>query len=224
MAQRRNTGKNNHTTDVVSPSSAETTRRNILKKTAAGLLIGGYASMLPQMSRAQTASKTSRILVVYFSRTGNTRAVAQHIHGLVGGDIIQIRAAHAYPADYRETTEVAKVELRTNARPKLANDVADTSPYNTVFIGYPNWWGTLPMALFTFMDRHDLSGKTIIPFCTHEGSRLGRGPDDIRAHYPKAKVLDGLALRGGVGGYARSADADLEISAWVRGLKLTTTR
>lgn len=224
MAEHNDTEKSANLTDANAPSSVETSRRKILKETAAGLLVGGLASMLPQVSHAQTTPKPAKTLIVYFSRTGNTRVVAQHIHGLVGGDIVEIRTVNSYPADYRETTEVAKEEQRTNARPKLASDVANTGPYSTVFIGYPNWWGTLPMALFTFMDHHDLSGKTILPFCTHEGSRLGRGPDDIRARYPKAKILDGLALRGGSGGYARSADAGLEIDAWVRGFKLATTR
>lgn len=215
--------KKNTPTPTV-PADTMSSRRKLLTLTASGLLAGGIAAILPTTSLAAQGRAQAKTLVVYFSRTGNTRTVAQHIHGLVGGDIVEIRTAHAYPTDYRATTEVAKEEQQTNARPKLASDVADTGPYGTVFIGYPNWWGTLPMALFTFMDRHDLSGKTIIPFCTHEGSRLGRGPDDIRAHYPKARVLEGLALRGGSGGYARGPDAGREIDAWIRALNLVTAR
>lgn len=203
-------------------SFPRTTHREILKNTAAGLLVGGMASMTSHASRAQiSAAKPRKILIVYFSRTGNTRVVAEHLLGRVGGDLVEIRATHAYPADYRETTEQARREQDTHFRPDLASDVADTAPYDTVFIGYPNWWGTLPMALFTFLDRHDLSGKTIVPFCTHEGSSLGRGPGDIRAHCPAATVLAGLALRGGSGGYARGDAAGREIDAWVRRLSLT---
>jgi len=198
-----------------------TLRREILKKTAASLLVGGIASMAPHAARAQTSTpKPRKILVVYFSRTGNTRAVGEHIHGRVGGDLVEIRTTHSYPADYRETTEQARREQDSSVRPDLASDVADITPYDTVFIGYPNWWGTLPMALFTFLDRHDLSGKTIVPFCTHEGSGLGRGPADIRAHCPAATVLAGLALRGGSGGYARSSAAGRDIDAWVKRLSL----
>lgn len=192
-----------------------------MKNTVAGVVAGGIAALMPGVSRAQDgAPKQRRILIVYFSRTGNTRAVAEHIHGATGGDLVEIRTTHPYPADYRETTEQARHEQESNSRPELASDVADTTPYDTVFIGYPDWWGTLPMALFTFLDRHDLSGKTIVPFCTHEGSGLGRGPADLRAHCPTATHLAGLALRGGSGGYARSDAAGREIDAWVKRLNL----
>lgn len=174
-----------------------------------------------QSARAQSPVATPRkILIVYFSRTGNTRVVAEHIHAVAGGDLVEIRTVKPYPADYHETTEQARHEQDSNARPDLASDVADTAPYDTVFIGYPDWWGTLPMALFTFLDRHDLSGKTIVPFCTHEGSGLGRGPADLRAHVPAAKVLAGLALRGGSGGYARGNAAGREIDAWLKRLAI----
>lgn len=177
--------------------------------------------MLPHATRAQTAGPAmGRALTVYFSRTGNTRAVAERIHALAGGDLAEIRTVHAYPAEYRATTEVAKQEQEDDARPALASSVADIAAYDTLFIGYPNWWGTLPMAFFTFFGQHDFSGKTIAPFCTHEGSGLGRGPADLRAHCRGATILSGLALRGGSGGYARGEGAGRQIDAWVAGLKL----
>lgn len=172
--------------------------------------------MLPARSSAQ--SRPGKTLIAFYSRTGNTRAVAERIHRAIGGDLVEIRAAHAYPAEYRATTDQAKREREANFRPELASDIADAAPYDLVFLGYPNWWSTLPMALFTFLERHDFSGKTIAPFCTHEGSGLGRGPSDIRKLCPNANLANGLALRGGAGGYARGDDAGEEIDAWVKRL------
>jgi flavodoxin len=198
-------------------------RRSVLKATASGLFVGGLVSMLPRPSSAQAVRPAAgKILTVYYSRTGNTRSVAERIHRSIGGDLVEIRAAHAYPVEYRATTEQAKRELEANFRPELASDIADIAPYGTVFIGYPNWWSTLPMALFTFLERHDMTGKTIVPFCTHEGSGLGRGPSDIRRLCPDATILDGIALRGGAGGHARSADAGEEIDVWLKRLDLAT--
>lgn len=197
-------------------------RRQILKLAATGLVAGGLTSVLPHSTLAQ--NRPGKILIAYYSRTGNTRAVAERIHRNVGGDLVEIRAAHAYPAEYRATTDQAKRELEENFRPDLASDVADTAPYDVVFLGYPNWWSTLPMALFTFLERHDFAGKTIVPFCTHEGSALGRGPSDIRKLCPDAKLLNGLALRGGSGGYARGEDAAEEIDVWVKRLDLAAAR
>ncbi len=177
--------------------------------------------MLPRAARALPL-EPGKVLTVYYSRTGNTRAVAEHIRELAGGDLAEIKAAHAYPEDYRATTDQAKRELEANLRPALASDVADIGPYGTVFVGFPNWWGTMPMAMFAFLERHDFSGKTIVPFCTHEGSALGRSIADIRALCPKSTIGQGLALRGGSGGYARGAAAGREIDAWVRGLNLAS--
>ncbi|ABP66710.1 hypothetical protein Csac_1097 [Caldicellulosiruptor saccharolyticus DSM 8903] len=152
----------------------------------------------------------SKILIAYFSRKGNnylngritnlpignTEIVAQKIQKLTGGDLFEIKPAKQYPEDYYETIEIAKEEKRKNARPELANKLDDISPYEVVFLGYPNWWGTMPMAVFTFLESYDFTGKTIAPFCTHEGSGLGSSERDIKKLCPKANVLPGLAIRG----------------------------
>lgn len=93
--------------------------------------------------------------------------------------------------------------------------VADMDAYDLIYIGYPNWWGTMPMAVFTFLESYDFSGKTIVPYCTHEGSGLGSSERDIRKFCPNAKVLSGLAIKGGsVGG------ADHELECWLKKLGL----
>ena len=88
-------------------------------------------------------------------------------------------------------------------------------PYDVIFIGYPNWWGTMPMALFTFLEKHDVAGKTLVPFCTHEGSALGRGPRDIAGLCPEARVLEGLAVRG-----SDASEAQKDVDTWLRRIGL----
>jgi flavodoxin len=130
-----------------------------------------------------------RILVAYFSRggnnyvngtivnlpIGNTEVLAKMIQETTKGDIFRINTVNPYPLDYKETTDVAGKELREQARPKLSNRVENIDLYNIVLLGYPNWWGTIPMAVATFLSEYDFSGKTIAPFCTNEGSGLGHG-------------------------------------------------
>lgn len=171
--------------------------------------------------------KESKCLVAYFSRpgnnyvggtivnlpVGNTEVVAKTIQKITGGDLFRIEAVHAYPADYIETTEVAKEELRTNARPKLTGHVENMASYDVIFLGYPNWWGTMPMPVFTFLEEYDLAGKTIVPFCTHEGSGLGHSVPDIRKACLKSTVLDGIAIRGG-----DVKNAEGGISGWLQEL------
>ena len=163
-------------------------------------------------------------LVAYFSRKGqnyvngkiadlpigNTEVVAGMIRKITGCDTFHIESVNPYPKDYTETTEVAKNELRAKARPELTQHVDNMDAYHAVFLGYPNWWGTMPMPVFTFLENHDFSGKTIVPFCTHEGSGLGHSERDIAKLCPKAMVLNGIAIHG-----ASAGSAGTKVSAWI---------
>lgn len=129
----------------------------------------------------------ANILIVYYSRKGqnywngsvkdiakgNTERVAEFIQNAVGGDLFEIDTVKSYDKDYYVCIEEAKKELHEGARPELKKYPGSLDPYDTVFAGYPNWWGTMPMAMFTFLEHYDLSGKRIIPFCTNEGSGMG---------------------------------------------------
>jgi flavodoxin len=159
------------------------------------------------------AEQPEKILIAFFSHTGNTREIANQIHERVGGDLFEIKTVKTYPAEYRPATVVAKQEQETNARPALAARVNGMDSYDVVFLGYPNWWGTIPMALFTFLEQYDFSGKTIIPFCTHGGSALGRSVSDITKLCPKSTILEGLAIRGS--GVKNAQD---DVSKWLRKL------
>ncbi|MDR3560940.1 MAG: flavodoxin [Negativicutes bacterium] len=172
---------------------------------------------------------TATSLIAYFSRKGNnnvggsivnlpignTEVVAKKIEKLTGGDIFQIKTAKSYPEDYTETTNVAQVEKKKNARPELTETVNNMDSYEVIYLGYPNWWGTMPMAVFTFLEAYDFSGKTIIPYCTHEGSGMGSSESDIKKLCPEAKVLSGLAILGG-----SVAKADKDVVNWLKKLAL----
>ncbi|SHF70886.1 Flavodoxin [Caldanaerobius fijiensis DSM 17918] len=171
----------------------------------------------------------SKSLIAYFSRKGNnyvggsivnlpignTEVIAKKIQKLTGSDMFQIKTVKSYPEDYTETTKVAKEEERKNARPELTEIVDDMESYDVIYLGYPNWWGTMPMAVFTFLESHDFSGKTIIPFCTHEGSGMGSSEHDIKRLCPNAKVLPGLAIRG-----SSVNNADEDVVNWLKKLDL----
>jgi flavodoxin len=143
-------------------------------------------------ARAQSAG---RILVAYFSWSGNAKAMAEQIAGATVGDLFEIKTAKAYPDTYDECTDVAKKEQNDNARPALAQNVPDIAVYKTVFLCYPNWWGTLPMGVFTFLETHDLSGKTVYPLVTHGGSRFGSSLEDIKRVSPKAVLGEGISIK-----------------------------
>ena len=153
----------------------------------------------------------SKCLIAYYSRAGenyaggdivdlpvgNTEVLARMIEAATGGDLFEIDTVEPYPAGYHETTAVAREELRERARPPLRELPASVDGYDVVFLGYPNWWGTPPMAVFTFLEAFDFSGKTMVPFCTHEGSGMGRSERDVAAACPGATVFEGLAVTGG---------------------------
>ena len=122
-----------------------------------------------------------------------------------------IATVAAHPKDYHETTEVAKKELNGSARPALSDHVVNMGSYEVIFLGYPNWWGTMPMAIFTFLEEYNFAGKTIVPFCTHEGSGMGRSENDIKKLCPQATVLKGLAIHG-----THVATAKDSIVQWIK--------
>jgi flavodoxin len=150
-------------------------------------------------------------LSAYFSHSGNTRVIAHLIHENIGGDILEIVPVDPYPHDYDEVVEQARKELDKDYRPRLKTKVGNMGSYNVVFVGYPNWWGTIPRPVATFLTEYDFSGKTIAPFCTHEGSRFGRSVTDIRELCPQSTILDGLAVRG-----SDVKNAQNEVSRWLR--------
>ncbi len=164
-------------------------------------------------------------LIVFFSRIGenyvsgeiknlkigNTQHVADMIQKLIGGETFQIEMAKPYSKIYNECTNEAQADQRRNARPELSCYPESIEEYNTIYLGYPNYWGTMPMAVFTFLEHFNFAGKTIKPFCTHEGSGLGSSVSDIKKLCPTAKVEKGLAIHG-----TRIDKSKAEIENWVK--------
>ena len=149
----------------------------------------------------------AKSIVIYYSKTGeqygvgtitegNTAKVAKEIASQTGADILELKTVKKYPEGYKATTEEAMKEIRANERPALAVEIPDMEPYDTVFIGYPIWWGDAPMCVYTFLDAVDLSGKTIRPFCTHEGSGASGTQGKLKKAEPNATVESVLAIRG----------------------------
>lgn len=155
--------------------------------------------------------KASKTLIAFYSRAhenyvngairelevGNTERAAEIIAKAAGGELFRIEQTKPYSDSYNECIAEAQADQKKGARPELKSLPENVSEYDTVFLCYPNYWSTMPMAVFTFLEKLDFSGKTIKPLCTHEGSGLGGSVDDIRRLCSSAKVKEGLAVRGG---------------------------
>ena len=151
----------------------------------------------------------SKKLVAYFShkgenyskgkivnlKKGNTEIAAEMISSIIDADIFEIIADKKYPIKYDDCIEIAKKELRENSKIKLKQDI-DIKEYDTIFVDYPNWWGTMPMPVWSFLEGKDFTDKKILPFCTHEGSGLGKSESDRKKLTSGAEVLKGLAING----------------------------
>ena len=163
-----------------------------------------------------TINSNKKILIAYFSLSGNTENFANQIKETVGGDLFKVTPVVPYNGSYKETVDRAADEQDANARPKIIGSVNNFESYDTIFIGYPNWWGTMPMIMFTFMESYNFNGKTIIPFCTHDGSGLGRSLSDLKLLAPNATILDGLAIKG-----KRISNSKSDVNDWLKELNLS---
>jgi flavodoxin len=168
-----------------------------------------------QEAAAQGEGSGSKVLIVYFSHSLNTQKVAQEIGRQTGGDIFRIETKQPYPAAHQDVLDAAEKEKADNARPELKATI-DLAPYDTIFLGYPIWWYTLPMPVYSFLDSHDLSGKTLIPFCTHLGSRLSGTEDLLKRLEPGATVLPGLEISGRTITDDPNAAANAPVAAWLQ--------
>ena len=174
----------------------------------------------------QTDKTKSKILIAYFSRTGeqygvgviskgNTRIAAEIIASKTGGTLFEIKPKDdKYPKAYKDLIKYARDEMKNNARPELARDVENFADYDTVFIGYPVWWGDKPMPVYTFIEKHDFRDKTIISFATHEGSGFCGTQGMAKTG---AIIREGLGIYGHVAQNERT-QAEKEIAEWLNGL------
>lgn len=141
---------------------------------------------------------------------GNTEAAAGIIQKLTGGELFQIEPIQPYSKEYNACIEEAKADQKRDARPELKSYPKSLDSYEVIYLGFPNYWGTMPMAVFTFLEHFDFNGKTIRPFCTHEGSGMGSSVKDIKMLCPGARIEEGIAIRGGSAG-----SSEKEIAQWI---------
>lgn len=166
-----------------------------------------------------------KLLIAYFSRAdenyfggtlryievGNTEVVVRLMKEDLPADVFKIEMQQPYAADYNTCIAEAKEDLRRKARPALRQDLASVADYDTVILAYPNYWGTIPMAVATFLEAHDFAGKTILPLCTNEGSGMGGSERMIAALSKGATVRKGLSITG-----SHAAQAGPRVKAWLR--------
>ena len=178
-----------------------------------------------KQQRNEGGLSVSKTLIVYYSRKGenyvngsirnlskgNTEVIAEMIADLTGGDLFEVETVKTYPADYYACIDEAKAELRQGARPELKAYPDSLDGYDTIFVGYPNWWGTMPMAMFTFLEHYDWSGKTICPFCTNEGSGMGSSERDLKKVCAGATVEKSLSIHG-----AEAVQSRDRVETWVK--------
>ena len=138
---------------------------------------------------------TEKILIAYYSYSGNTKSVAEKIKEITKGDIFEIKPENAYPANYNDTVNQAQKEKNTNFMPQLA-DNGNISDYDTIYLGTPVWWYTFASPIRTFLAKNDFSGKTIIPFCTHGGGGASETYNDIKKLCPDATIKEGFTSYG----------------------------
>lgn len=176
------------------------------------------AGMLPALAMALMLSlacgrseAAGKALVVYFSWSGNTEALAQEIQAQTGADIFRIETATPYPENYNATVDQGRAELRENARPALKQaKVENLAEYDTVFIGAPNWWSSIPMPVATFLEANDLSGKTVAQFVTHGGGGVANCGRDLQRLCPGAKYTEVLSVGG-----SSARGAKEEVTEWL---------
>ncbi len=142
--------------------------------------------------------KAQKILIVYLSRTNNTKAVAEIIHKNVGGDLVALELQNPYPEDYKTPVDQVAKENETGYLPPLKTTISDIENYDVVFIGFPTWGMKLPPPMKSFLHNNDLSGKTVIPFNTNAGYGVGSGFETVNELCPKSNVLTGFSIKGGV--------------------------
>lgn len=177
---------------------------------AAAAAIGGSAIMGNTGTAFAAQPGGNKTLVVFFSWSGNTRDIAGRIHQKVGGDLVELELLKPYSSNYNSCLDEAKRDMEQGNRPELKTRIANLERYSTVFLGYPNWWATIPAPIASLLEQYDFSGKTILPFCSHGGGRLGQSVTDIAKLAPRAAIKEALSVH-----YGGGSSLNRDIDAWL---------
>jgi flavodoxin len=181
----------------------------------------------PVMDQGKTL-KDKNVLIVYFSRTKNTKAIAEMIHAEVGGNLVELELQNPYPSDYKAIVAQVADENEKGFLPPLKTKIDSIQKYDLIFVGFPTWGMQLPPPMKSFLAQYDLSGKTIVPFNTNAGYGIGSSFETVKALAPRSKVLDGFSTKGGIerDGILFVMQGDKEIQAraevkkWLRRIEL----
>lgn len=210
-AEQSNSDAENAETEITEGTVSEENAA----QSSEGKILTAYFSMPEDIDTAGIDANSGASIVVKDGEVmGNVEYMAQTIQNTVGGDLFRIETVEQYPLDHDPLVDQAAEEQDADIRPELSSHIENPEQYETIFLGFPNWWGDMPQALYTFLEEYDFSGKTIIPFCPHGGSGFSGTESTIASLQPDAKVSDeGLAVsRNDVAG---SAD---QVAAWAEGL------
>lgn len=178
---------------------------------AACAILNGTA--FAQTQKGETMPETPKILIAYYSKTGNTEQIAKLIQNTVGGDLLAIEPVSPYPDDYDTLTTQAKKEISESKMPPIKKAAVTPEDYDIIFVGSPCWWSTIAPPVATFLSEHDFSAKTVIPFSTHGGSGLADNARDTAKLTPQAKHLPGKAFYG-----SRATTAGNDVKNWLKEL------
>ncbi len=179
-------------------------------------------------AKVDSTINPDKILIVYLSRTNNTKAIAEIIQRNVGGRLIALELEKPYPENYQATVQQVVKENETGYLPPLKTKIDSIQNYDVVFVGFPTWGMKLPPPMKSFLRQYDLSGKTIVPFNTNDGYGIGSSFDTVKELCTKSKILEGFSIKGGTesDGQARltkvenAKDAESKVKKWLRELKV----
>jgi len=157
-----------------------------------------------------TGSNGGKVLIAFFSWSGNTKGIAEEIQSQTGADLFEIELAHPYSTDYNTVLNEAQRDQNAQARPEIKNHIEDMEQYDTIILGYPNWWASIPMPIASFLEEYDFKGKTILPFCSHGGGRLGQSLTAITKLAPDATMGEALSIH-----YSGGSSLSGDVTKWL---------
>jgi len=194
------------------------------------LILGCSSSQMKDVNtKMDSTLRSGKVLIVYLSRTNNTKTIAEIIHKNAGGTLVALELEKPYPENYRATVEQVVKENETGYLPPLRTKIDSIQNYDVVFVGFPTWGMKLPPPMKSFLKQYDLSGKTIVPFNTNDGYGIGSSFETVKELCPKSKILDGFSIKGGTESDGRSRlskvenakDAESKVKKWLQEIKLS---
>ena len=169
------------------------------------------AGTLLAKETTDAAATSGKVLIVFFSWSGNTRGIAQEIQRQTGADLFEITLVHPYSSNYNTVLMEAQEDQHKQARPEISGHVDNFDDYDVILLGYPNWWASIPMPIASFLEEYDFTGKTIIPFCSHGGGRFGQSLTAIAKLAPDAVMGEGLSVH-----YSGGSTLTDNVTAWLK--------